>query len=88
MGKVAEWKYKILEKVFKADEKSYLIFEKYYPKVKNFVWTVGVFMGALYVFFKILDRIGFQKTVMILMISIAVYLRSWLKIVAHYESEK
>lgn len=83
MGIIAKWKYAILHKAFKDDEKSYLTFDRLYPKFKNFIWTIATFMGAIYIFFKIHGRIGFEKTLIILMVSIAVYLRSWLKAVTY-----
>ena len=83
MGKIAELKYIMLEKAFKDDEKAYLLFDRLYPKFKNFIWTFAVFSSALYVFFKILGRIGFEKTIIILAVSIAVYMRSWLKAVLY-----
>jgi hypothetical protein len=86
MGKIAEIKYKILERAFRGNEDALILFDKIYPPVKNFVWTVAVFMAGIYIFFKILDRIGFHKTVIILMVSIAVYMRSWLKVVLEKQS--
>lgn len=81
MGYFRDKKEKILVKVFKDDPDSILMFENLYPKVKNFVWTIGIFIGSLYIFFRVLDRIGFEKAIIILLVGIAVYMRSWLKMV-------
>ncbi len=81
MGYFKNKKEKILVKVFKDDPDSILLFEGLYPKVKNFVWSIGVFIGSMWIFFNVLDRIGFEKAIIILLVGIAVYMRSWLKMV-------
>lgn len=81
-------KYAILKKAFKDDDELMDVFENWYPKVKNFIWTIGIFIGFLYIMFNMLDRIGFHKTIIILMVSISVYMRSWFKMILVHEEKK
>ncbi len=80
MSKITEYQDKLLDKAFKGDDESHHLFWKYYPRLKNLVWSIVGFFASTFIFFRVLERYGFHKTVIMLMILIAVYLRAFLKI--------
>lgn len=82
MGYLNEKKAKILEKVMDKYDFTTLEKEKYIRwglNAENLLWTIGKFIFLIYLFNKIYSRIGIDKTIIIMFVSVLITLKSSLR---------
>ena len=83
MGWVQDKKDAVIDKMmdkhdFTTDEKEKT--KSRAQKVENFVWTIAKFIFLMYLFNKLYSKIGFDKTIIIMMVTIIISLRSNLRL--------